>query len=48
MGVAAILTLWAQAADDWPIWAIPAVWGPLVEGVAPEPGPAPASDRSSA
>jgi hypothetical protein len=29
MGVAAILTLWAQAANDWPIWAIPAIWGPL-------------------
>ncbi|WP_329314812.1 hypothetical protein [Streptomyces sp. NBC_01262] len=29
MGVAAILTLWAQAANDWPIWSIPAIWGPL-------------------
>lgn len=29
IGVAAILTLWAQAANDWPIWAIPAIWGPL-------------------
>ncbi|WP_405725391.1 hypothetical protein OG607_20845 [Streptomyces sp. NBC_01537] len=29
MGVAAILTLWAQAANDWPLWAIPAIWGPL-------------------
>ncbi|MFI6494993.1 hypothetical protein [Streptomyces sp. NPDC050564] len=29
MGVTAILTLWAQAANDWPIWAIPAIWGPL-------------------
>jgi hypothetical protein len=29
MGGAAILTLWAQAANDWPIWAIPAIWGPL-------------------
>ncbi|WP_327420095.1 hypothetical protein OG612_40345 [Streptomyces sp. NBC_01527] len=29
MGGAAILTLWAQAANDWPLWAIPAIWGPL-------------------
>lgn len=29
MGGTAILTLWAQAANDWPMWAIPAVWGPL-------------------
>ncbi|MFE4537977.1 hypothetical protein ACFRKB_23300 [Streptomyces scopuliridis] len=29
MGAAAILTLWAQAANDWPMWAIPAIWGPL-------------------
>ncbi|MDF3140564.1 MULTISPECIES: hypothetical protein [unclassified Streptomyces] len=29
MGATAILTLWAQAANDWPIWAIPAIWGPL-------------------
>ncbi|MGW5277706.1 hypothetical protein ACWEQP_35405 [Streptomyces sp. NPDC004044] len=29
MGVAAILTLWAQAANDWPIWTVPAIWGPL-------------------
>ncbi|GAB2746121.1 hypothetical protein [Streptomyces bullii] len=29
MGGAAILTLWAQEANDWPLWAIPAIWGPL-------------------
>ncbi|MFB6979426.1 hypothetical protein [Streptomyces scopuliridis] len=29
MGAAAVLTLWAQAANDWPMWAIPAIWGPL-------------------
>ncbi|WP_066953687.1 hypothetical protein [Streptomyces lushanensis] len=29
LGAAAILTLWAQAANDWPMWAIPAIWGPL-------------------
>ncbi|MFC3350213.1 hypothetical protein ACFOOM_22855 [Streptomyces echinoruber] len=29
MAAAAILTLWAQAANDWPMWAIPAIWGPL-------------------
>jgi len=29
LGVTAILTLWAQAANDWPMWAIPAIWGPL-------------------
>ncbi|MFI7408429.1 hypothetical protein ACIBU0_07150 [Streptomyces sp. NPDC049627] len=29
IGGAAILTLWAQAANDWPLWAIPAIWGPL-------------------
>lgn len=29
IGVTAILTLWAQAANDWPMWAIPAIWGPL-------------------
>ncbi|WP_405582850.1 hypothetical protein [Streptomyces sp. NBC_01092] len=27
IGGAALLTLWAQSANDWPIWAIPAVWG---------------------
>ncbi len=27
MGGAAILTLWAQAANDWPMWAIPVIWG---------------------
>ncbi|MFF3871374.1 hypothetical protein [Streptomyces sp. NPDC001978] len=30
LGGAAILTLWAQAANSWPMWAIPAIWGPLV------------------
>ncbi|QCD60972.1 hypothetical protein CEB94_37315 [Streptomyces hawaiiensis] len=29
LGGTAILTLWAQAANDWPLWAIPAIWGPL-------------------
>lgn len=29
LGATAILTLWAQAANDWPMWAIPALWGPL-------------------
>lgn len=29
MGVTAILTLWAQSANDWPMWAIPVIWGPL-------------------
>ena len=29
MGVTAIVTLWVQAANDWPMWSIPAVWGPL-------------------
>lgn len=29
MGVTAILTLWAQMANDWPLWAIPAIWGPI-------------------
>ncbi|MFJ4469896.1 hypothetical protein ACIP2X_20825 [Streptomyces sp. NPDC089424] len=29
LGAAAILTLWAQQAGDWPLWTIPAVWGPL-------------------
>lgn len=28
-GGAATLALWAQAAGDWPLWSIPAVWGPL-------------------
>ncbi|MFI8219059.1 hypothetical protein [Streptomyces sp. NPDC085932] len=35
LGVLAILTLWARSANDWPLWAIPAIWGPLaVLGVA--------------
>ncbi|MET7451485.1 hypothetical protein ABZT03_06220 [Streptomyces sp. NPDC005574] len=29
IGVAALLTSWAQAANDWPMWAIPAVWAPF-------------------
>ncbi|MDX2642190.1 hypothetical protein PV341_01070 [Streptomyces sp. PA03-1a] len=29
MGVTAIVTLWVQAANDWPMWSIPAIWGPL-------------------
>ncbi|WP_217168019.1 hypothetical protein [Streptomyces sp. AC512_CC834] len=28
MGGAAVLTLWAQESNDWPLWAIPAIWGP--------------------
>lgn len=29
LGGTAVLTLWAQAANDWPFWALPAIWGPL-------------------
>ncbi|MFH9011279.1 hypothetical protein ACH4C6_07865 [Streptomyces sp. NPDC017943] len=29
LGAAAVLSLWAQTANDWPIWAILAIWGPL-------------------
>lgn len=29
LGATAILTLWAQDANDWPLWAVPAIWGPL-------------------
>ncbi|MFI7139698.1 hypothetical protein ACIBQ5_18590 [Streptomyces massasporeus] len=29
LGATAILTLWAQAANEWPLWAVPAIWGPL-------------------
>ncbi|WP_369197964.1 hypothetical protein [Streptomyces djakartensis] len=29
LGAAALLTLWAQTANDWPMWAVPAIWGPL-------------------
>ncbi|MBB5798471.1 hypothetical protein [Streptomyces caelestis] len=29
MAVAALFTLWAQAANGWPFWAVPAIWGPL-------------------
>ncbi|ROQ93729.1 PH (Pleckstrin Homology) domain-containing protein [Streptomyces sp. 2132.2] len=29
LGVAAILTLWAQSNNNWPMWAIWAIWGPL-------------------
>ncbi|MET9761258.1 hypothetical protein ABZ016_19720 [Streptomyces sp. NPDC006372] len=29
MAGAALLTLWAQSANDWPLWSIPAIWGPL-------------------
>ncbi|MFJ5726664.1 hypothetical protein [Streptomyces paradoxus] len=29
LGGTAILTLWAQAANDWPLWVLPAIWGPL-------------------
>ncbi|MDX3234490.1 hypothetical protein PV392_02055 [Streptomyces sp. ME03-5709C] len=28
MAVAALVALWVQAANDWPMWSIPAVWGP--------------------
>ncbi|MFG2236069.1 PH domain-containing protein [Streptomyces sp. NPDC048723] len=29
LGVTAILTLWAQGNNNWPMWAIWAIWGPL-------------------
>lgn len=29
LGITAILTLWGQGANGWPMWAIPAVWGPV-------------------
>lgn len=29
IGVAALLTLWAQSGNDWPMWALPAIWGPI-------------------
>ncbi len=29
MGVAALFTLWAQSANGWPFWTVPAIWGPL-------------------
>ncbi|WP_329389623.1 hypothetical protein OG625_36755 [Streptomyces sp. NBC_01351] len=29
LGLTALLTLWAQSNNDWPLWAIPAIWGPL-------------------
>ncbi|MFD9009635.1 PH domain-containing protein [Streptomyces sp. NPDC059552] len=29
VGVTALLTLWAQANNGWPLWVIWAVWGPL-------------------
>ncbi|MER5731273.1 hypothetical protein ABT084_23590 [Streptomyces sp. NPDC002138] len=29
LGLTAFLTLWAQASRGWPIWAIPAIWGPI-------------------
>ncbi|MGN9760964.1 hypothetical protein [Streptomyces sp. SD31] len=29
IGAAAIVALWAQSANDWPMWAIPAIWVPL-------------------
>ncbi|MFF6879210.1 hypothetical protein ACFY9S_28400 [Streptomyces sp. NPDC012474] len=29
LGGTAVLTLWAQAANDWPLWSLPAIWGPL-------------------
>ncbi|MEU0390755.1 hypothetical protein [Streptomyces chartreusis] len=29
LAVAALFTLWAQAANGWPFWAIWAIWGPL-------------------
>lgn len=30
LGVTALLTLWAQANNGWPLWAIGAIWGPIV------------------
>ncbi|MFC5801349.1 hypothetical protein [Streptomyces formicae] len=29
IGVAAILMLWTRSANDWPMWAIPAIWMPV-------------------
>ncbi|MEU1254105.1 hypothetical protein ABZ445_12545 [Streptomyces chartreusis] len=29
IGAAALLTLWAQSGNDWPMWALPAIWGPI-------------------
>ncbi len=29
VGVTALLTLWAQANNDWPLWVIWVLWGPL-------------------
>lgn len=29
MAAAAIVTLWVQAANDWPMWSLPAIWSPL-------------------
>ncbi|RYJ30640.1 hypothetical protein CU044_0983 [Streptomyces sp. L-9-10] len=29
IGATAILALWVQGANEWPMWAIPALWGPL-------------------
>ncbi|MFF7788532.1 hypothetical protein [Streptomyces sp. NPDC007991] len=29
LAVVALFTLWAQAAGGWPLWAIPAIWGPF-------------------
>ncbi|MFF9981071.1 PH domain-containing protein [Streptomyces erythrochromogenes] len=29
LGATALLTLWAQANNGWPLWAIGAIWGPI-------------------
>ncbi|MGW6984860.1 hypothetical protein ACWGE1_36320 [Streptomyces sp. NPDC054932] len=29
LGITALLTLWAQGNNNWPLWAIWAIWGPL-------------------
>ncbi|MFH9002929.1 hypothetical protein ACH4E5_06750 [Streptomyces afghaniensis] len=29
LAAVALFTLWAQSANGWPLWAIPAIWGPF-------------------
>jgi hypothetical protein len=29
LAIVAVFTLWAQDANGWPLWAIPAIWGPF-------------------
>ncbi|MFJ5684766.1 hypothetical protein [Streptomyces sp. NPDC093099] len=28
-GVTAVLALWVQGSNEWPMWAVPALWGPV-------------------